>query len=187
MGADGVDRERSTLVGVIAPVCNEFDVPFMACRGYMSMSAQYVSAKRIEGQGNRRRRPVVFHLGDHDPSGIDMTRDNQDRLRLLSNDYPVDVKRLALNMDQVEEYDPPPNPAKLTDSRIGGYMALYGESSWELDALEPKVISELISDALFAIRDHEKFDAACALEKEHRRTLRKIVNELRQVDDEDED
>jgi len=94
---------------------------------------------------------VVLHLGDHDPSGIDMTRDIRDRLDLfLSGDGynpdQVEVRRIALNMDQVEEYNPPPNPAKLTDSRVGGYMRKYGDESWELDALDPATLDALITE-----------------------------------------
>ena len=47
-------------------------------------------------------------------------------------------------MEQIEEFSPPPNPAKLTDSRCGSYIRKYGDESWELDALEPRVITELI-------------------------------------------
>ncbi len=56
----------------------------------------------------------------------------------------VQVVRLALNMDQIREVDPPPNPAKVTDSRAKDYIARYGEESWELDALSPAYLGRLI-------------------------------------------
>lgn len=80
---------------------------------------------------------------DQDPSGIDMTRDIAERLN-QTFDTPVEIKRIALNMSQIDEYNPPPNPAKLTDSRVGGYLKKYGRQSWELDALDPKTITTLI-------------------------------------------
>jgi hypothetical protein len=66
--------------------------------------------------------------------------------RWMDPDHEGDLKvcRLALNMDQIERYNPPPNPAKLTDSRANGYIARYGSSSWELDALEPTVLARLV-------------------------------------------
>lgn len=76
-------------------------------------------------------------------SGIDMTRDIAERLN-QTFDTPVEIKRIALNMSQIDEYNPPPNPAKLTDSRVGGYLKKYGRQSWELDALDPKTITTLI-------------------------------------------
>lgn len=56
----------------------------------------------------------------------------------------IEVVRIALNMDQVEEFNPPPNPAKLTDSRFEGYAAKFGNESWELGALNPDTIAGLI-------------------------------------------
>ncbi len=55
-----------------------------------------------------------------------------------------EVRRIALNMDQVRQYNPPPNPAKMTDSRVGDYIERFGRSSWELDALPPNVLDALI-------------------------------------------
>ena len=96
----------------------------------------------------------MLHLGDHDPSGIDMTRDNRERLNMFAESR-VEIRRIALNMDQVETYSPPPNPAKLTDTRANDYIAAFGSESWELDALEPRVIDQLIRDQVAAEMDHE--------------------------------
>lgn len=87
--------------------------------------------------------PVIFHLGDHDPSGIDMTRDITERLEMFAG-QPVDVRRIALTMNQINQYNPPPNPAKITDSRVTAYIDRFGNQSWELDALEPGVIVDLV-------------------------------------------
>lgn len=137
--------EKEALVGVIEGVCRELDVPYFACRGYVSQSEQWRAGKRAHVNHHvHRQETVVLHFGDHDPSGIDMTRDNDDRLRMFAGRGAPTVERIALNMDQVEEYSPPPNPAKVTDSRFEGYLAEYGDECWELDALEPKVIDQLI-------------------------------------------
>jgi hypothetical protein len=96
--------EKDALVGVIEPVCERYRVPFFACRGYTSQSEQYRAGKRFEGVQNKGQKPIVLHLGDHDPSGIDMTRDNTDRLKMFAGE-DVEVRRLALNMDQVRRHD----------------------------------------------------------------------------------
>ncbi len=100
---------------------------------------------------------VIIHLGDHDPSGLDMSRDIAERLSLFAENT-VEFKRIALNMDQVDEYQPPENPAKLTDSRGSKYIDLYGDSSWELDALPPQVLVQLIQDAITPWRDDDIYD-----------------------------
>ena len=76
-----------------------------------------------------------------------MTLDIIKRLELFIGE-PLEVVRLALNFDQIEQYNPPPNPAKMSDPRAAGYIENYGHSSWELDALEPRVIRDLIGDAM---------------------------------------
>lgn len=150
--------EKKALEGVIGRICGELRVDFFACKGYNSQSEQWRAGQRFADYIHRGQRPIVFHLGDHDPSGIDMTRDNRDRLSMFAG-TPIIVQRLALNMPQIEELNPPPNPAKLSDSRAAGYVAQYGDSSWELDALDPQYINDLIRDALMAIREEDKWDA----------------------------
>jgi len=150
--------EKDALVGVIAGVCERNDVDYFSCRGYTSQSELWGAAQRMIGYQDAGQKPVVIHLGDHDPSGVDMTRDIRDRLALFEAD--VQVVRIALNMDQVLEYDPPPNPAKLTDSRAGGYIREHGRSSWELDALEPTFLDRLIEDEIDQLRDDRLWDQA---------------------------
>jgi hypothetical protein len=141
--------EKEALSGVIAPVCRELDVPYFACKGYVSQSEQWRAGQRA---WDTNQPTVIVHLGDHDPSGIDMTRDNQSRLSMFSGQN-VTVERIALNMDQINQYNPPPNPTKTTDSRATGYIEEFGHSSWELDALEPAVIAQLIRDQVNLHRD----------------------------------
>lgn len=142
--------EKDAMLGVIEAACGALDVPYFSCRGYTSQSEMWTAAMRIN-RNAREQTPVIFHLGDHDPSGMDMTRDIIDRIELFMGG--VKLERLALNMDQVEEYHPPPNPAKITDSRAKAYIAEYSDESWELDALEPKVIVDLIRTNVEALRD----------------------------------
>lgn len=136
--------EKEALAGVLERTCNEFDVPLLAARGYPSATTLRELAKeRIMGS---QQDIIVLHLGDHDPSGIDMSRDLEERLALFSRHRtPIDFRRLALNMAQVEEQQPPPNPAKTTDARYGKYRDEYGDESWELDALTPQYLHNLVA------------------------------------------
>lgn len=162
--------EKDALLGVIEPVCRRYRVPYFACRGYTSQSEQYRAGKRFEDVAYKGQVPIVFHLGDHDPSGIDMTRDNSSRLEMFAG-QEVEVVRLALNMEQIRRYRPPPNPAKETDSRAGSYIAQYGAKSWELDALDPTVIDELIQTHLEQLINGDKWAEAKAREQERRDVL----------------
>jgi hypothetical protein len=147
--------EKDALLGVLQGVCTRNDVPYFSCRGYTSQTAMWKAAQRLNDIADRQD-VVIIHLGDHDPSGVDMTRDIETRLNMFGC-YP-DVRRIALNMDQVEQYDPPPNPAKITDSRSGPYIEEYGDESWELDALDPSVLTALIEEEILSHRDPDLWD-----------------------------
>jgi hypothetical protein len=170
--------EKEALAGILGQVARQRDVTYMACRGYMSSSAMWRAARRLGYQVDDGLEVTVFHLGDHDPSGIDMTRDNEARLRMMiENDFGWDAadrlkfERIALNRPQVDRYNPPPNPAKLTDSRAEGYVALHGGSSWELDALPPNVLVDLLNDHIDGVIDQEIWDARLAEEESDRARL----------------
>ncbi|RJO60373.1 MAG: hypothetical protein C4542_09785 [Dehalococcoidia bacterium] len=168
--------EKDALVGVIAGVCEELDVPYFSCRGYVSQSEAWSAGRRFINRIRAGQRPIVLHLGDHDPSGIDMTRDIRERLSMFCGTQ-IAVRRLALNMDQVQQYNPPPNPAKLSDSRAMGYIAEYGNGSWELDALEPAVISDLIRAAVLELRDDVVWNEDLQLERTEKQLLTLVSDE----------
>lgn len=157
--------EKDALVNVIERPCDRHRVRYFSCRGYSSASEQYRAGKRFQEMDSAGRVCHILHLGDHDPSGLDMTRDNQDKAVMFSG-VEVNVHRLALNMDQVDELNPPPNPAKLTDSRVGEYMRLYGRQSWELDALPPSYIDNLVDVRLRELIDVDQMDAVKAREQD---------------------
>ncbi len=166
--------EKDALVQVLEKACRPLDVDYFSCRGYTSQSEVYGASKRLLGYINAGQQPVIIHLGDHDPSGIDMTRDIIDRIEMFLAPYEVniEVERIALNMPQIRQYNPPPNPAKATDSRFKDYRRKHGDDCWELDALEPRVIDELITKKIKSYRDDDIWDEDVAKEEEHRKMLR---------------
>lgn len=170
--------EKEALVGVVEPICHELRIPFFACRGYTSQSEAWAAGQRFAAYNAEGQKVIVLHLGDHDPSGIDMTRDNNDRLDMFASltedgevEADVTVKRIALNMDQVRQFNPPPNPAKITDSRAEGYIKKFGRESWELDALEPRVIADLIRRNVEPFLDKDRWAEAEAAENKARQKL----------------
>lgn len=170
--------EKDALIGVIEPVCGRWRIPYFACRGYTSQSELYSAGKRLADYIDRGQNVVVLHLGDHDPSGIDMTRDNRERVHMFAagelfmDDEPderylenIEFRRMALNMDQIRRYRPPPNPAKESDSRHGQYVEQFNtRSSWELDALDPSVIDQIIETEVQAEVDIDQWNEATQAE-----------------------
>lgn len=167
--------EKAALSSVLEPVCRRHHVRFLACRGYASSTAVYEAAKRFKNVGKVR----ILYLGDHDPSGLDMTRDINERLLLLTEGrVPFKVERLALNWEQVQQYRLPPNPAKLTDSRAKQYIQQYGRESWELDALEPAVLDRLVDSRIDQLRDRDLYWSQLQQEDHDRELLQDVTAEV---------
>lgn len=166
--------EKDALVGIIEQACDPVDVGYLSCRGYVSQSAMWIAACRFISKENFGKDTFLIHLGDHDPSGVDMTRDIQGRLRMFCSN--VEVERIALNMDQIEEYGPPPNPVKPTDSRHQPYIKKYGHECWELDALDPHVLTALIDEAIEAHTQYDRRTEALKRQERERKQIQKIAD-----------
>ncbi|MGD2065669.1 MAG: hypothetical protein PVI43_00685 [Candidatus Bathyarchaeota archaeon] len=167
--------EKDALIGIVDSVCGPLDVPCFSCRGYVSQSAMWRAAKRLLDK-EVFHDTHILHLGDHDPSGIDMSRDIKERLHMFGS--KVEVHRIALNMDQVKAQSPPPNPAKITDSRCDSYIKRFGTKSWELDALEPSFLDNLITGRINSFTDQEEFENQQFIQDEHRQTIMRIANNM---------
>lgn len=202
--------EKEALAGVIERSAARYDCAWFSCRGYVSQSEMHGAAQRIGRYIEAGQNVVVLHLGDHDPSGLDMTRDiaarldtftTQDYLNAHAGEFAggeveggvtvktseirrkmaerthaapgdaLEVRRIALTWDQVEQYAPPPNPAKQTDARFEKYASEYGDESWELDALDPQVLDDLITAEVDELVDQDAYDQAVADMETHRELL----------------
>jgi hypothetical protein len=133
---------------------------------------------RAWGECNKRT-PIVLYLGDHDPSGEDMVRDIEDRLKEFGVTM-VSVVKVALTMAQIKKFNPPPNPAKITDSRAGAYIEKFGSQSWELDALPPRELNRLVEQAINRNVDRAAMDAVIAEENVQRERVRAAIERSRE-------
>ena len=141
--------EKAALAGVIEPVCRQYQTPFIAARGY-------ASATLVAEASVALRDHAVLYLGDHDPSGVDMARDWQDRLRNF--DAGCFVQRIALTRDQIEMFSLPPQPVKAADARATAYESVHGSGVWELDALPPDELGRLVQSAIESFIDPEAWN-----------------------------
>lgn len=213
--------EKDAAIGVIENVCEANDLPYFSCRGYASASEMWSMAQRIRYFIECGDQVVILHIGDHDPSGIDMTRDLKERLKIFlvrdwlltwgadlprpvtvgdvrqsmrekmraegssiaDNEPPWLFKRIALNIDQIERYSPPPNPVKKTDGRHVRYMHDTGlDESWELDALDPSVLEQLIQDEIDALRDEDRWAENIRRMEQDQVTLRLLAQRWTDVE-----
>lgn len=165
--------EKDALIGVISGICLELDIDYFSCRGYVSLSEMWRAARRYQYDG---RPVVILHLGDHDPSGLDMTRVIQDTLVTFGCGN-VNIQRIALNMNQIEKYQPPPNFIKPLDTRSDGYVEKYGKESWELDALSPQVMADLIKENVNQLTNKAKRQRRIELQEEQKADLQIVLED----------
>jgi len=178
--------EKEALAGVLQPMSDQYHVTLMVNKGYSSQSAMYESARRITRNSSEAANVVILYLGDHDPSGEDMVRDVANRLKTFTRDeYEIEVVKLALTMAQVNQYNPPPNPTKISDSRAEAYIKKFGHECWEVDALDPRTMQRLIAktiegyidmDLMDEIKEREEFD------KEALRDAAKRIKDTKETD-----
>lgn len=174
--------EKEALAGVLAPIASKWHVTLQVNKGYSSASAMRDSAKRfIAAKADRafetgRCRCHLLYLGDFDPSGEDMVRDIRERLELFGANVMVD--KLALTKAQIKQYKPPPNPAKITDPRAAAFIAEHGKHSWELDALPPKVLNQIVEKYIIALVDGSKMQEIIAQENRDKAILRAAASPI---------
>lgn len=164
--------EKDALSRVIASAANEYRVITAPSKGY----ASYTYIKEAIDKIPNNKPVIVLHFSDHDPSGLDMTRDLQDRFDRYTL-KPVTIERIALTFSQVKEYGLVPNPTKLSDTRSSRYVAEYGRECWELDAIEPNELQRLVTKATEKHLDLDKWKSDLLLEGEEREQLRGKFNQ----------
>ena len=174
--------EKDALSQVIAGAVEALNTIVAPSRGYSSYTYVKDAVYRFQDNRGEAERVVILHLTDHDPSGLDMTRDLQDRFNAYSRGLPfsVEVKRIALSIDQVRQYDLVPNPTKVTDSRAGRYMARYGDECWELDAIEPDELVRLVRESAEAeVTDWDAWNELKDQDEKEREAIRKAIERLK--------
>ena len=142
--------EKDAILGVIGPLCKEYDLPYFSCRGNPSDASMFLAGQRMLEYKANGQIPYVFYLGDHDPQGLDIDRDVQRKLTLFTGSH-VPFRRLALTTDQIIARNLPPNPVKKTDKETGpvvDYIKKYGVECWELDALDPNELVGIVKEAI---------------------------------------
>lgn len=175
--------EKAAQIDPLWRICREYRLPLYFGRGYDSWTSLYLLANECR----QRTVPVVWIFGDHDPSGLDIPR----ALKAFLNRWEIEMpemKRLALNRDQIHERKLPPQKVKddewqksqgkgkkKGDPRAEAYKIQYGKECWELDALGPTEIQSLLRGAIAMQLDLDHLKSVLAQEKADREDLRELL------------
>ena len=161
--------EKDALSGVLKRVTKKYHINLMVNRGYSSCTAMHDAHERLERVGYPCTRKIILYLGDHDPSGLDMIRDIQERLNEFGSD--VEVIPIGITQQQIKKYNPPTNPAKIKDPRAKWYIEQYGNTSWEVDALNPEILNNLVKKNIEKFIDMDLFNEQLEKEEEDKEEL----------------
>lgn len=162
--------EKDALTGVILPVCTALGVPFVATRGFPSVTLIYESAMALL---DIDKPATIYYFGDHDSSGRVISARLEGDLRHHGAD--VVVKRVALEPWQIDEYQLPTRPNKKSDSRHERFAAAYGDAAVELDALPPDVLADFIYRVVEPHIDEHQWTVTKQIEAAERDTLANFV------------
>ena len=196
--------EKEAMESVLRPIADKYHIYFGYNKGYSSASTIHEVAERVYKQIQNKKTVTVLYLGDHDPSGLDMVRDIEERIMEFvfhwwaggeEDEYYLSafkehleevfsVEHVALTTEQVKQYNPPPNPAKFTDPRANEYISVHGEISWELDSLEPEVLIQLTEKAILEVLDADKYNAWIKQEGEEKKALFEFGKFLKKQEEE---
>jgi len=162
--------EKDALATLFSSIADGYRVVTYPSRGYSSFTKVYEAINnRFSLYGNR---PItILHFSDHDPSGLNMTQDIQSRLSRYGSH--AKVKRIALTYTQVRQFGLEPMPTKISDSRWREYSIQYGSQCWELDALPPNELQNIIRDAIKAHVDASRWNKTFKEIEKERRSLQK--------------
>ncbi|MDW3096534.1 MAG: hypothetical protein R8J41_00400 [Alphaproteobacteria bacterium] len=169
---------KPSVACTVAPICRAWGVPLTASRGYPSLSYSFRASQRFQTAMEAGYSVKVLHLADHSPTGLDETRGIRERLEQLTGE-PVTVLRVGLNKSQIEQFELPPNPAKLSDSRAGRYAADHGSKTWELEALSPDALAGILASQIQALIDPTLWQATLSNENHARRLPSEVAEALK--------
>lgn len=167
--------EKDSLSSIAYAETKEYGIPLVVNRGYSSCSAMREAARRFAAAEKKGKKISILYLGDHDPSGLDMIRDIYKRLEEFC--VYIEIIHVALSMDQIQEYDLPPDPAKLTDPRAQNYIYRFGNESWELDALKPEILSQIIKNEILDRIDKHLYETIIEAEKDDLKRLMEMIED----------
>lgn len=135
--------EKKALQGVFESPCNTFDLGLAPCKGYPSLTFLHEAVERFNDAFERDQLPFIFYFGDYDPSGEDIPRSIHENFMRMG--LPIEVRRIALTPEQIEDMNLPSVPAKLTDTRTKNWN---GKGVVELDAVEPKTLTKMVESVI---------------------------------------
>jgi hypothetical protein len=158
--------EKEALAGIIIEETAPYDVPLMVTREYGSITYLHSAAQAYSWLSDEK--PV---FGDHDPSGLDIERNVERRLREFSRHPDLHFKRIAVTRHQIVDLRLQTRPTKQSDSRARNFRG----RSVELDAIPAATLRGLVRDCIEQHIDRRVLRVLEATERMERGVLEQLA------------
>lgn len=166
--------EKEALAGVLYEETQKWDVPLMVTRGYPSLSFLYSAAQSIDYSDKEAH---LYYFGDHDPSGVDIPRVVEERIREIAPDADFTFECVAVLPEHIESLNLQTRPTKRTDTRSKNFT---GESV-EVDAIDPSTLREMASDCIAAHIDADAWQRMELVEQSERESAHEFMERLGEI------
>ena len=167
--------EKAAMTSTIEDITRKYCVPLITGKGYNSLPIIWDAYNRMKEYNKEHN--IIIYLGDHDPSGVNMDLDIRNRFMKNFGIEP-DIQRIALTMDQIQQYNLPSQFAKKKDPRYKKYKNQYGSESWEIEALPIKIIRELLENKIREYIDPVKYNRVLEQEEQDKERFMEMIEEL---------
>jgi hypothetical protein len=163
--------EKGTIRGVLAPVLNQYGVGFRVMHGFGSATTGYDVSQDDDG-----RDLIVLYVGDYDPSGMCMSEhDLPKRFEKYDGDH-IELKRIALRREHLDSLPSFPATDKKKDKRYTWFVRNFGDQCWELDALDPNDLRDLVDEAIKSEIEPVAWHRCTVLEEAETESMRTVLD-----------
>jgi hypothetical protein len=150
--------EKNTMLPIVKPIAMEYCIRVTSGRGYSSLPPRWEMAQRFKKSGKHAL--VVLILSDLDPDGVEIA---DSYARSMRDDFNIDdihCVRVALTPAQVRKFKikHPIDPREKKSANLAKFTKLYGNSAYELEALEPADLQSILRKAIDGVIDHGAFE-----------------------------
>jgi len=165
--------EKDSIRNFLGNLAAKYRLSIQVLRGFASLSMYRKALQRAAERGVKK----ILYVGDFDPSGLLIEKVAE---REMDSRRGIELKRIALTMEQIKRFRLPSIPVNRRDSRARDYIAKFGNRCWEVEALRPRTLFKLVKEKLRESVPHEYLVEAEAWERAAR-IARPVTDRLRKM------
>lgn len=165
--------EKNTVSGILSPVAAQYTIPLTLGRGFCSLPPRRDIVQRFRKTGKDRL--IILIVSDFDPEGNEIAHSLARSIRDDFGIQSVEAFKVAVTREQIDKYKLPPGAkAKKGSSRYARFIREHGDDVYELEALPPTVLQDLVRESINSVMDIAMFNREVDSDREDSRLLEGI-------------